>query len=110
MLTTDELALVRDEIGSAVPPTDASLHKSHDELGSWRAVALRVLKRRRADLAGSEVASVTLPGVAAVSLRSNVAGLDRQIVRLEAELAAEAGDLDGVPGARVGRVHRRGWR
>lgn len=105
-LTDVDLEAVRDEIGSAIPPTNGQLNASYDVLGSWRAVALRVLKRRRADLSGQEVGSVTLPGVASVTLRSNLAALDRQIARLELELDAES-SVDGVPGARVGRIHRR---
>lgn len=88
-LTTTDLAAVRDEIGTATPPTDSELHLIYDELGSSIQVSLRVLRRRRAALAGGEVTGVTLPGVVSVSLRGSLSSLDSQIRRLEILAAAE---------------------
>lgn len=109
-LSSEDREWVRDEIGTAIPPTNGQLDASFDELGSRIAVAIRILKRRFAELAGGEVGAVNLAGVASVTLRSNLAALERQIARLQGELAVEAGDVDGVPGARVGRIHRTPWR
>jgi hypothetical protein len=106
-LTDADLTWIRDEIGTSVPPGNGLLEEWFDELGSRAAVALRVLKRRRADLAGAEVASVSLAGVASVQLRSNIASLDRQIGRLEGIVAGEGGEAE--PEGRVTTM-RRSWR
>ena len=86
-LSSSDLALLRDEIGTVTPPTDDDLSDLYDELGdsSWVPTALRVLRRRRAAMATSEVKSVSLAGVVSVSLGSSLAALDRQIERLEAQ-------------------------
>ena len=101
-LTLVDLALVRDEIGTSSPPTDTELDDSYDELHHWLLVALRVLKRRRAALAAGGVQAVSIPGAVSVTLRSDLASLDRQIVRLEARYATETGEvLDEASGSTV---------
>lgn len=94
-LTTADRDLVRDEIGTAEPPTDAELDTLHDTLGYWRLVALRVLKRRRAAIAASEgggVSQITIPGALGVGFRgTDLSALDAQIARLEGEHAAAVG-------------------
>lgn len=109
-LTAVDLALVRDEVGTATPPTDADLNTSYDELGHWILAALRVLKRRRAAAAGgSTVDSFSLAGVFAVSQKVSIRDLDSQIGRLEARYEAETGvDLPGgAQSLRLTRVARR---
>lgn len=107
-LTETDLAWIRDEIGTAVPPSNGQLEESFDELGTRAKVALRILKRRYADLAGGEVGSVSLAGVASVTLRSNLAAMQRSIERLQGLVDEEDGAA-GVPGARV-RHLTRSWR
>lgn len=105
-MTDEELGQVRDEIGATIPPTDGQLHASYDVVGSWAGVALRVLKRRRAAIAGgSDVSGFTLAGVLSVTKRTDVKILDAQIARLEV-LTAEG--TDG--GALSTRLHRLTWR
>lgn len=87
-LSDADLQLVRDEIGTATPPTDGELDLLHDEVGSWPAVALRILRRRRSALVSGGVTSVSVPGVISVGLSANLASLDGQIRRLEQLLAS----------------------
>lgn len=104
-LTAVELASIRDEIGTASPPTDKALRDSYAELGYWRLVAIRQLKRRKAGLAGGGVQSVAIPGAVSVTLRSDLLSLERQISRLEAEHETATGeDLPG--GASSTRLRR----
>lgn len=91
-LTSIDLSWIRDEIGDASPPSDADLGASFDSLGNKILVAIRILKRRRAGLAGGGVSAVTIPGAVSVTLRSDLASLDRQITRLEAQYEAETGE------------------
>jgi hypothetical protein len=104
-LSATDLASIRDEIGTATPPTDAQLAKSHLELGDWRLVAIRTLKRRFAGLASGGVQSVAIPGAVSVSLRSDLKALQSQIDRLQSDYEAATGvDLPG--GASSTRLHR----
>lgn len=103
MLTDIDRARVRDEIGTSEPPTDFDLDDSYDELGTWQAVALRVLQRRRADLIANPL-SFTLTGVLSMSAAANIAGLDAQIRRLEAAVAVAGGFTIG--GTTTGRLTR----
>jgi hypothetical protein len=104
-LSAADLASIRDEIGTATPPTDTQLKASFVELEDWRLVAIRQLKRRRAALAAGGVASVAIPGAVSVSLRSDLKTLTEQIDRLQAEYEAATGvDLPG--GASSTRLRR----
>lgn len=97
---------IRDEIGAS--PDDDTLEEWFDELGHWIPVALRVLKRRRADAAGGgqEAASFTLSGVLSVSMgKANLTALDGQIERLEALWALENGETP-TSGVTFGRIYR----
>jgi hypothetical protein len=88
-MTEHELALIRDEIGST--PDDDTLEEWHAELGHWLPVAIRALKRRRADAAagGAQATSLSLSGVLSVGLaKTDVTALDAQIARMEAQWAA----------------------
>lgn len=109
-LTDVDLAWVRDEIGEGTPPSDTDLDSTYDQLGHRSLVAIRVLKRRRAALAAGGVSSVTIPGAVAVTLRSDLASLDRQITRLEAQYESETGvDLPdgGATSTRLTRTTAR---
>lgn len=103
-----DLAWIRDEIGTTTPPADGALEEMWDELGHRILVSLRVLKRRRAGLAGGGVQSVSIPGAVAVSLRSDLASLDRQIDRLQKAYEAETGvDLPDTAQATSTTLRRR---
>src|SRR5690554_6413742 len=104
-LTPTDIDLIRDEVGN--DPTDSVLYAWGDELGHWLPVAIRVLKRRRADASagGQETTSFALPGVISVGMtKADLRGLDTQIARLEAQWAT----LNGEDTTRaVVRVMRR---
>ena len=105
-----DLANLRDELGAH--PDDDTLEELHGETGHWILTALRVLKRRRADIAGGGQAasSFSLSGVLSVSLGTgNLAALDSQIERLEALWATESGETPGS-GVSFGRFDRRDAR
>lgn len=96
-LTDIDLALIRDEVGAH--PDDNTLYVWGDELGHWLPVAIRVLKRRRADAAagGQETASFALSGVLSVGMtKTDMRVLDEQISRLEAKWAGLNGAPEGV--------------
>ena len=91
-LNATDLAWIRDEIGDTTPPTDDELTTSYATLNDRTLVAIRVLKRRRASIAGgSTVDSLTIPGVLSITQRSNLAALDAQIARLEALYTTDTG-------------------
>lgn len=103
-----DLARIRDEVGDQ--PDDTTLDDYFDELGHWLPVAIRVLKRRRANAAagGQETKSFTLDGVLSVGLSTaNLSNLDAQIARLETAWDAEQGvAASGVTTARITRRDR----
>lgn len=104
-LTDTDLALIRDEVGST--PADDTLVEWGDELGHWMPVAIRALKRRRADAAagGQDTTSFTLTGVLSVGMaKADLTALDRRIADLEARWAALNGEPTG--GLTVGRLTR----
>lgn len=49
-MTADELAAIREHIGSDEPPSDADLDVLWERLGSVEAVALSVLRSRHAEM------------------------------------------------------------
>lgn len=105
-LTPVDLAWIRDEIGTADPPADSDLSVWMTQLNNRILVALRVLKRRRAEVAGgSAVSSLSIAGAISVGLKGDVGALDRQIARLEAAYEAETGVATGAEVA-VGKVYR----
>ena len=103
-LTPTDIDHIRDEVGN--DPTDSVLYAWGDELGHWLPVAIRVLKRRRAQATagGQETTSFALPGVISVGMtRADTRALDAQIERLEAQWAA----LNGEPTGAVVNTMRR---
>lgn len=107
-MTERDLSRIRDEVGDQ--PDDNTLDDYFDELGHWLPVAIRVLKRRRANAAagGQETKSFSLDGVMSVGLSTaNLSNLDAQIARLEAAWDAEQGvTAGGVTTARITRRDR----
>jgi len=105
-MTERDLAQIRDEVGD--DPTDQVLDDYFDELGHWLPVAIRVLKRRRANAAagGQQTKTFSLDGVLSVGLSTaDLKNLDEQITRLEALWAGEQGD--GTGGVTTARITRR---
>ena len=78
-LTDAEYAYLRSELGEA-DRTD--LDARHQRLGSVQAVAVEVLRERKAALVSDPLA-VTVQGVATVNNAENVKALERQITALE---------------------------
>lgn len=106
-LTEQDIALIRDEVGDT--PDDTTLYTWGDELGHWLPVAIRVLKRRRADatLGSTETTSFTLAGVLSVGMgKANIGALDAQIARLEEQWARLNGDPGTTTVVRMRRPDR----
>lgn len=101
-LTTVDLNWVRDEIGTADPPSDADLDTSFDELQMREAVALRVLKRRRADLLANP-ASFSISGVLSQDASANLRSLEAQIAPLQAAVDSVLGGLNVAGSVVAGR-------
>lgn len=104
--TPTQLRAIRDEIGTS--PDDSAIEDLWIELQSVPAVALAVLRPRLADALNSR--AVTIPGAIGVGAAPSPKYLDAQIVRLEAQLAAETGDADtsglGATSLLAGRTDR----
>lgn len=108
-MTDPDLASIRDEVGDQ--PADTVVDEWFDELGHWLPVAIRILKRRRANAAagGQEVSTFSMDGVLSVGLsKASLPGLEAQIYRLEAVWAKLNGpdETTGVISARIGRPDR----
>lgn len=96
-LNAADLLAIRQEIGTGAPPTDGDLDDLWTDLASVPAVALAILRPRRADaLAAAGQGGFTLSGVLGTTAptATAIALMDAQIARLEAQLAAETGVLD----------------
>ncbi|WP_327407434.1 hypothetical protein OG194_25505 [Streptomyces sp. NBC_01288] len=92
-LTDAEYAYLRSELGE----TDRSdLDVRHMRLGSVEAVAVEVLRERRAALVVDPLA-VTVQGVATVNTAENVKAIERQIAGLTVETSAGSGFVSPVP-------------
>ncbi|MBC9717844.1 hypothetical protein H9Y04_35465 [Streptomyces sp. TRM66268-LWL] len=78
-LTADDYAYLTSELG---PVPRSELEVRHGRLGSLTAVAIEVLRERRAMLIADPL-TVTVQGVATVSNVENVRALERQLVSLE---------------------------
>lgn len=87
-LTADDLAKVRQMVGSATPPTDADLDAIYDRLGKVDDVALEVLQGRFAGLLAGP-AKWAVEGDFSIDATANIAALRQQITRLQ-DSAGEA--------------------
>ncbi|MEU5093751.1 hypothetical protein [Streptomyces sp. NPDC020996] len=85
-LTDAEYAYLRSELGDA---DRADLDARYTRLGSLEAVAVEVLRERKAALVSDPLA-VTVQGVATVNNAENVKALERQIAALEESRPNEA--------------------
>ena len=100
-LSQTDLDWIRDYVGSS--PSDDALADHFADLGDKVKVALRVLRRRVADMKANP-ANLTITGVLTVSTAENIKALAAQIDELEALL--DAGD-DAEPGdASSGKLFR----
>lgn len=99
-----DLARVRDYTGVQVP-TDTELYILAEAETYWQEVALRVLRRRLADLnTGDGIASVSLSGELSVTFtRADIPTIQRAIDALISQLATLTGD-EGL--TTVGRLTR----
>ncbi len=108
-MTDSDLANIRDQVGDE--PDDDTIDAYFDDLGHWLPVAIRVLKRRRANASagGQETKTFSLDGVLSVGLSTaNFTTLDTQIAALEAQWAVEQGGVsaDAAGSARIPRRDR----
>lgn len=102
--TSAELAYIRSEIGVADPPSDDELIRRFERLGSANAVALEVIKERKAELMAAPL-SETFPGEYSRNSEGNLRALERRAAKLEEKVAAEqSGTLS------VGRLTRKSPR
>lgn len=79
MLTDAEYAYLRSELGEA---DRGELDARYIRLGSTEAVAVEVLRERKAALVADPLA-VTVQGVATVNTSENVKAIERQIAALQ---------------------------
>ncbi|MFE0642100.1 hypothetical protein ACFW2Y_10905 [Streptomyces sp. NPDC058877] len=92
-LTDAEYAYLRSELGEAAR---ADLDARYQRLGSPQAVAVEVLRERRAALVSDPLA-VTVQGVATVNNAENVRALERQIAALGNSTSDESTYAAPVP-------------
>ncbi|WP_282795775.1 hypothetical protein [Streptomyces sp. CC224B] len=92
-------------LGPATDTTD--LDQRYARLHSLRAVALEVLRERRAALLAQPL-KVALSGVVSVDTSGNVTALERQIAELEDPATLVPGeDAPAGPGGGILRLHER---
>jgi len=104
-LSSSDLDRVRDYVGST--PDDTTIYTHAETATYWQDIALRILKRRRADAAagGQQTTSFGLDGVFTVGMsKADLGSLDTQIAALQAELAALSSDAPA--GVSVGVIRR----
>lgn len=92
-LTDDNYAYLRSELGEA---DRADLEIRYQRLGSLQAVAVEVLRERKAALVSDPLA-VTVQGIATVNNSENVKALERQIATLEDLVVDEGAVVVPVP-------------
>lgn len=85
MLTEQEIAFLRAEVGS--DPPDEQLQDRMDRLGSVLQVADEILRERLANLVAAP-ASLNVPGVIGVNTAANITALQKQLGRLTPEAPA----------------------
>lgn len=78
-LTPRQRAWIRDEIGDTVP--DADIDERYESIGSVRGTVVSLLRRRITQWLENP-ATVSLSGVASVSLKDNIAAVEKRIAAL----------------------------
>ncbi len=77
-LEYEDLQWVRNQIGDATPPTDATLDARYDALGDRTAVVKEVIDRRLANLL-SDPASFSVSGEYSQSTEANIRALQAKL-------------------------------
>lgn len=99
-----ELAWLKSELGSTESDTDLAIR--YERLGTAPAVAVEILKERRAKILASPM-KLTVNNVATVDNTSNLAALDRRISYLLVNGGDETGAGDPeMPTVRTQRLTR----
>jgi hypothetical protein len=91
-LTEDELALVRDEIGIADPPSDSDLDDIHERRGGLVGVVRAVWAGRLADLLALP-ATFSVSGEYSQSTSANIEAIRKRL----SELSGLPDDSDDIP-------------
>lgn len=81
-LTPADLAYIREEIGTAEPPTDDDLNAVFDRVGSVTGVAAAVIRKRLSDALNEGPASFSADDYSENRAR-NIDGWEKQLTRLE---------------------------
>lgn len=97
-LTADQLAAVREEIGTATPPSDADLDVIHERVGGLVGVVRAVWRVRLANLLATP-ASLNVPGQVGLNWGANIKAIQERL----AELSRYPDDSDDLPGGGPGR-------
>lgn len=100
--TAGQLAAIRAWCGSA--PSNGDLTTRLERLGDTNAVALEVLRERRADLLRDPL-TTNLVGDYSESLVENIKHLNEDIARLD-DLVRQAGSDDGATSVTLGQLTR----
>jgi hypothetical protein len=91
-LDPDQLAIVRDEIGTVEPPSDGDLDDIYDRKGGLVGVVRTVWAQRLANLL-AEPATFSVAGEYSQSTRDNIEGIQNRLK----ELSGTADDSDDIP-------------
>lgn len=114
MLTSGQVALVRDWISDVEPPTDVQLDPIMTRTGSLKGVVEAVLRKRLATLQ-AEPAQFNVPGDYSQTNAENIRSLERQLKLLDSHdddlkvITTESGTATAGP-IKVLRLSRRGAR
>lgn len=107
-LTDQNLAQIRDYVGTT-DPSDNTLYEYAETATYWQEVALRVLRRRRAELTltGTNANSFTLTGVLSVGMKTgDTKVLDEMINDLQNQLNQLTGKPTGMTVSKLRRYDR----
>lgn len=106
MLTDDQVAYIRSEIGDSEPPTDADLFTAYERLGIITAVAIEVIRKRIATIASGSAVSFSIAGEYSQSKAENIKALQEILKRLRLEGLEGDPDYVGAGTAVIGSVRR----
>ncbi len=91
-LSSDQLATIRDEIGTAATPTDADLDVIHDRVSGLVGVVRAVWAQRLANML-AEPATFSVSGEYSQSVAANIEAIRKRL----SELALYPDDSDTIP-------------